>query len=152
MKINRLINIPPGVLLIAAFYIFGAFVLLVSIFTNPVGASQAIARVHGLSAVMGVKVLVAIAALALVMAYGLISLSRWGFFLAISYLIYIASISLLMGGLSFLWTGQAELRITIGNFLWSLLAGIYLLIVRSSFLSPHSPGVMEISSHTKVQR
>jgi hypothetical protein len=32
-------RLPIGVLLIAAFYIFGALVLLISIFTNPITAS-----------------------------------------------------------------------------------------------------------------
>lgn len=128
-------RIPIGVLLIAAFYIFGAFVLVASIFANPIGASQVIAKAHGLSPIMGVEILVAVVALALVLAYSLVSLSRWGFFLAIAYSLYLAGISLVMGGLNFLWTGQAEMQIYFGNFLWSVLVVIYLLLVRHRFFS-----------------
>ena len=54
------LNIPAGVLLIAAFYSFGALVLVVSAFTNPAGVSQDIAMAHGLSPIMGVEILVAV--------------------------------------------------------------------------------------------
>ncbi len=128
-------DIPIGILLIAGFYVFGAFVLLASIFINPVGVSQAIANAHGLSTVMGVEILVAVAGLALVLAYGLVRLARWGFFLAIAYLLYLAGASLVMGGLSFLWTGQAQMQIYFGNLLWSALVVIYLLRVRRRFFS-----------------
>jgi len=135
MKTYNFKNVPAGVLFIAAFYILGALVLLVTVFTNPTGVSQDIAMAHGLSPIMGVEILVAVAALALVLAYGLICLSRWGFFLAIAYSLYLVGISLFMGGLSFLWTGQAEKQRYFGNILWSLLVLIYLLIVRSRFFS-----------------
>lgn len=135
MKTYNFRNIPSGVLLISAFYISGAFVLLISIFTNPVGASQAIAVAHGLSPIMGVETLVAVAALALVLAYGLIHLSRWGFILAITYSLYLAGVSLVMGGLSFLGTSQVEKQIYFGNLLWSALVVIYLFLVRRRFFN-----------------
>lgn len=128
-------HVPLGILLIAAFYMFGALVLLISIFINPVGASSAIAVAHGLPPIMGVEILLAVAALALVLAYGLISLSRWGFILTIAYLLYVGGVSLFMGGLSFAWTGQSGMQVYFGNLLWSALATTYLLIVRKRFLS-----------------
>lgn len=143
MKIYNSKNKPAGVLLIAAFYIFGAFVLVVSIFTNPTGVSQVIATAHGISAIIGVEILVAVAVLALTLAYGLIRLSRWGFFLAIAYSLYLTTISLFMGGLSFLWTGQADKQRYFGNFLWSVLVVIYLLIVRDRFFSERSVGILQ---------
>jgi hypothetical protein len=133
MKTYNFKNIPVGVLLIAAFYIFGALVLLVSVFTNSAAVSQYIAIAHGLSPIRGMEILVTVAALALVLAYGLISLSRWGFYLAIIYSVYLAGVSLSMGGLNFLWAGQAEMQISFGNFLWSLLVVIYLFLVRRWF-------------------
>lgn len=138
-------KIPIGVLLIAAFYIFGAFVLVASIFANPIGASQVIAKAHGLLPIMGVEILVAVVALALVLAYGLVSLSRWGFFLAIAYSLYLAGVSLVMGGLNFLWTGQVEFQIYFGNFLWSALVVIYLLLVRRRFFGT---GLLKIAGDT----
>ncbi len=135
MTTNNFRNIPLGVLLLAAFYMFGALVLLISIFINPVGVSKAIALAHALSPTMGTEVLLAVAALALVLAYGLISLSRWGFILTLAYSLYIGVVSLVMGGLSFAWIGQPEMQIYFGNLLWSALATIYLLTVRRRFLS-----------------
>ena len=127
-------NIPIGVFLIAAFYTFGAFVLFTSIFTNPSGVSQTIALVHGFSPTMGVEVLLAVSILALVLAYGLVRLARWGFFLMLAYSLYMAGVSLYMGGLSFVWTGQADMQRYFGNILWSVLVVVYLLIVRHRFL------------------
>lgn len=120
-------RLPLGILLIAAFYIFGALVLLVSMFTNPVGVSRAIALAHGLSPIMGIQVLFVVAALALVMAYGLISLSRWGFVLALIYLIYFGAVNLFLS--SSAWMVHA------GNVLWAVLVVIYLLTVRRCFFA-----------------
>jgi hypothetical protein len=44
-------QIPIGVGIIAAFYIFGAFMLLASIYFNPLGTSQAIDRAYAGSGV-----------------------------------------------------------------------------------------------------
>lgn len=145
MKSYNTKNIPTGVLLIAAFHIFGAFVLLVSIFTNRIGVSQAIAVAHGLLPIMGAEILVAVAVLALVLAYGLIHLSRWGFILTITYSLYLASVSLVMGGLSFLRTGQVENQIYFGNFLWSVLVVIYLFLMRRLFLTHSLLRVVDVS-------
>lgn len=122
-------NVPSGVLLIAAFYMFGAIILLVSIFTNPVGVSRDISLAHGLSPTMGVEILLAVAALALVIAYGLFSLSRWGFFLTIAYLIYFGAVNLFLT--DSVWTMHE------GNVLWAVLVVIYLLVVRQRFLGTH---------------
>ena len=136
MKTSNFKNIPAGVLLIAAFYIFGAFVLLASFFTNLAEVSPKIAKTYGLSPSLGGGILVLIAALAFVLAYGLISLSRWGFWLTTLYCLYLAVNSLMMGGLKFLWAGQAEQQIPFGTLLWSLFVVIYLSLVRSHFFNP----------------
>jgi hypothetical protein len=86
---------------------------------------------------MGADILVAVAALALVLAYSLARLSRWGFFLAIAYSLYLAGVSLIMGGLNFLWTGRPEMQIYFGDFLWSVLVVIYLFLVRRRFFFRH---------------
>ena len=77
---------PLGVVLIASFYVFGAIVLLASLVLNPSEVGRAIAERHGLSPDVGVVILPAVAVLALAISYGLYSLSRWGFYLAIAYL------------------------------------------------------------------
>ena len=124
---------PIGVLLIASFYVFGAMVLLVSVFTDPVGVRETIARAHGLSPIIGVEFVLAVAALALTLAYGLIRLSRWGLVLTLVYSLYLCAVSLSMGGLSFAWTGQSETQIYFGNSLWSALVVVYLFLVRQRF-------------------
>ena len=135
MKTIELKRIPIGVLLIASFYVFGAFVLLIDIFTNPVGVRETIARAHGLSPIIGTEFVLVVAGLALVLAYGLICLSRWGFYLAIAYPLYLCLVSLVMGGLSFAWTGRPETQIYFGDFLYSTLVVIYLVIIRQRFFS-----------------
>jgi len=74
---------PLGVLVIADFYVFGALVLLVTLFLNPEQTSQFIAERHGQPADTGVWILPVLAIFSLVLACGLFSLSPWGFFLAI---------------------------------------------------------------------
>ena len=127
---------PLGVLLIAGFYAFGAVVLLVGLFINPIGVSQVIAERHGLLPSSGIAILPIVAGLGLVIAYGLYSLSRWGYFLTIAYLIYFGCISIALGGLNFVLTGQEALQAYFGNLIWSILVIIYLVVVRRRFLSP----------------
>lgn len=133
MKTIKLRNIPIGILFIASFYVFGAFILLVSVYINPLGVRETIARAHGLSPIIGVEFVLVIAVLALTLAYGLIRLSPWGFYLAIVYSLYLCGVSLTMGGLRFAWAGQPDAQIYFGNFLWSALVVAYLIISRRDF-------------------
>ena len=133
MKTMNVRTIPIGILLIASFNVFGAFVLLISLFVNPVGVRETIAKAHGLSPIIGVEFVLVIAVLALTLAYGLIRLSRWGFYLALVYSLYLCGVSLVMGGLSFAWTGGPETQIHFGNFLYSSLVVTYLVIRRRYF-------------------
>lgn len=126
-------RIPFGVLFIAAFYTFGAIFLFINIFTNPVGASREIAKVHGLSPIMGSEVLVTVGVLGLLIAYGLVRLSRWGYILTVLYLLYLATISTIMGGFTFLSPGNADKQIYFGNLLWSVMVLVYLFVVRRRF-------------------
>jgi hypothetical protein len=138
MKTLKLTNLPIGILLIASFYVFGAFVLIINIFTNPVGVRETVARAHGFSSIIGVESALVVAVLALILAYGLIHLSRWGFILTFVYSLYLCAVSLVMGGLSFAWIGQPETQVYFGNLLWSALVIIYLLIVRRRFFEAKS--------------
>ena len=118
-------RIPFGLLLIAIFYTFGAVVLLILMFANPMQTGSAIAKAHGLPTSTGNWILPLIAGLALFIAYGLFSLSRWGYVLSILYLAYFGSVNGLM-------LTHAD-SIYLGNLLWSLLVIIYLILVRRSF-------------------
>jgi len=123
---NLKVNIPFGLLLIAIFYTFGAVVLLILMFANPLETSSAIAKAHALPTSTGNWILPSVAGLALLIAYGLFSLSRWGYVLSILYLAYFGSVSALM------FSTQAD-SVHLGNLLWSLLVLIYLILVRRSF-------------------
>ncbi len=118
---------PLGIILISSFYVFGAIVLLVSMFTMPETVSRQIAERQGLPINMGISVLLLTAILALFIAYGLFSLSSWGFYLTLIYLTY-------FGGISFLLGGKSGIQPYLGNFLWSTLIIIYLLFKRKYFL------------------
>jgi len=126
---------PLGVYLLAAFYLFGALVLLIGTPTGLVDARMAIARAHGLPGLAGNALVLVVALLALVLGYGLISLSRWGYFLTIAYALYLVVISLALGALDFPLRGEEEAQIYFGNLLWSLLVVVYLFLARRHFLS-----------------
>ena len=138
MKRKPLKNIPIGVLFIASFYVLGAFMLVTCIFTNPNAVRETIAKAHGLLPSVDEAIVLFVAALALVLAYGLIRLSRWGFILTVSYSIYICLVNLIIGGLDFTWTTQPEKQISFGNFLFSALVIIYLIIKRKHFFIARS--------------
>jgi Na+/melibiose symporter-like transporter len=119
-------NRPLGIILIAGFYVFGAIVLLVSMFTMPEAVSRQIAERQGLPVNMGISVLLLTAVLAFFIAYGLFSLSSWGFYLTLIYLTY-------FGGISFLLGGKSGIQPYLGNLLWSILVIVYLFFKRKSF-------------------
>ena len=125
-------RVPLGVVLIASFYVFGVLVLVLSLVTNPQEVSRQIAQRQGLPSSWGMIVLPLTAVLVLVLAYGLYSLSRWGFALTLLYLTYIGSVSFFLGG-------QQGTQPYLGNLLWSLLVVSYLLLMRKRFFGT-APG------------
>ena len=116
-----------GVLLIAAFYLFGAAILLVSMFTNPVDVSNTIAAAHGLPPAAGAWILPAVAGLAILIAYGLFTGTRWGFFLTVTY-------TVVFGTISFGLLLQNFEQPYIGNAIWSFLVLLYLTARRHPLL------------------
>lgn len=127
IKTNPRRTPPLGVLLISAFYLFGAVVLLVGMFTNPLEVSRTIADAHGLPSAFDALILPAVVVLAVLIAYGLVTVSRWGFFLTVAYLAIFGLVSL------WLTIGNMQ-QPYIGNATWSLLALVYLIVKRNSFL------------------
>jgi len=125
-------HLPIGIILISAFYLFGALVLLAFLFINPAQASSQIAERHGLPAATGSWILLVVAGLGLFIAFGLISRSRWGYLLTILYLVY-------FGGVGLVLAGSNPATINFGNFLWALIVIVYLLIVRKRFFAPANP-------------
>lgn len=120
------INIPIGLLLIVVFYTFGAVVLLMFLFVDPVQTSSVISKVYGLPVPAGNWILPSIAVLGLLIAYGLFTLSRWGYLLTIAYLVYFGSVSVLL-------LRSHNEAVYLGNLLWSMFVVLYLLLKRRRF-------------------
>ncbi len=133
---NRLGSIPFGVLLIVVFYAFGALVLLTFLFINPGQTAHVLLERHSLPTATGNWIVPITAGLALLISYGLFSLSRWGYVLTMLYQIYFAGANL------FLFIMQADL-VFLGSLLWSILVIVYLLIVRKRFFGglPSGQGI-----------
>jgi hypothetical protein len=98
-------------------------------FTNYAGVAEQITLVHGLPVSLKMITLPSVVILAIGISYGLFSLSRWGFYLTIIYLIYFGAISLLLS----MPFGQQTFM---GNFMWSVLVVTYLLFKRQIFTQP----------------
>jgi hypothetical protein len=126
MNINKLNHKPLGVILISVFYTFGAMILFYFFVTDPLYASSLIAERHGLLPSTGPWILLLVGAIALLIAWGLFSLSRWGHIFTLTYLVYFGVVNI------FLSRGQFA-TIEFGNFIWSLLLILYLLLVRKQF-------------------
>ena len=122
-------NRPLGIILISIFYLFGAVVLLISMFTNYAGVAEQITLVHGLPLSLKLIVLPSVAILAIGISYGVFSLSRWGYYLTVIYLIYFGTISLLL-------SVPLGKQTFMGNFMWSVLVVTYLLFKRRLFIHP----------------
>ncbi len=121
-------KVPIGIMFIAGFYVFGALILLITIFTNFHESSRLIANVHGLPSSADNFVLPLVSALAIIIAYGLFSLSTWGFYLTLFYLIY-------FGGINLFLTGKQGIQPYLGNCLWAVFVIIYLLFKRRLFFT-----------------
>lgn len=134
-------KVPLGVLLISSFYVFGAIVLLVFLIINPAQTSSDIAERHGLPASTGIWILPVVAAIGLLIAYGLMSLSRWGYVLTILYLFYFGSVNW------FISSTSADL-LNFGNLVWSVLLILYLIIVRKRFFEKNSVKDTGYKAHT----
>lgn len=132
---NGIKNVPVGVFFIVAIYVFGALIILAWIFIDPVAVSSTIAKAHGFLPIMGIEVVLVVALLTLALAYGLVRLSRWGFILTIAYSLYMGFINLISASQALTWEIRPGNMLYFGNFIFSVLVIVYLLIVRRSFFS-----------------
>lgn len=118
---------PLGVSLISYFYIFGAFILLFSLFFYDVNANQIdIATRFGLPNAPEQLMRVLVAFSSLVIIYGYIKLRKWGFWAMIVYCVLFAIISF---SLSFSYNHQPF----IGNTIWSLIVLLYTIYINKAF-------------------
>lgn len=124
---------PLGLRLITLFYMFGAVMLFAGLAISPARTGQTIAAAHGLSTIVGPGFVPIVAGLALVMSYGLYTGTRWGFFLAAGYQLYLVVVSLALGGLSLTAAGAPESALFFGNLVWAALVLAYLVLIRAYF-------------------
>ena len=121
MKTKR----PVFLTFIGYFYIFGAFILLLSL-----GVDQEIGLAvrFGIPNVPETIVRVLVAIISLIMAYGYLKLKAWGYWMAMIYsaLFLVVSLSLLT-----IYNNQPF----IGNAIWSAIVLIYTFTKRRYFIS-----------------
>jgi hypothetical protein len=118
---------PLGIKLISFFYLFGAVVLIFTMFTNYGEVAEQITLRHGLPLGLKSIILPLVVILAIAIAQGLYSLSKWGYYLSLIYLIYFGAVSLYI-------LSSTMKQPYIGNIIWSLIVVIYLIIKRRLFL------------------
>jgi len=118
---------PLGVTIIGYFYLFGAFVLvLTAIFYQADANAVGIADRFGIPAAPERLVRILLAIVSLVMAYGYLRLKTWGFWVMIAY-------SCLFGIISSLLMINDPQQPFIGNLLYSLTVIMYTIYVRKAF-------------------
>lgn len=116
---------PLGITLIGYFYIFGAIVLISTLFTN---ATQqfGIAVRFGVPNVPENVMRGLVIILSLLMAYGYLRLEKWGYWFMITYTVYFLVVSI---GLS----QQYKHQLFYGNVIFSIIVLIYTLSRRRYF-------------------
>jgi len=116
---------PSGVTSIGYFYVFGAFILIITLFTNttePFG----IAVRFGLPNVPENMMRTVVAILSLIIAYGYLRLEKWGYWLMITYSIYFLVVSIIL-------SKQYTQQLFYGNVIWSIIVLMYTFKKRKYF-------------------
>ncbi len=125
---------PIGVTLISSFYLFGGLVLLITAIYYDAGADTiGLAERVGLPNAPERLVRVLVALLSFVMAYGYIRLTRWGFWMMVTY-------AIVFGFISSLLVSNQSVQPFLGNMIFSLSVLIYTVYVRKSFLQQSKLG------------
>ncbi|MCY6958340.1 hypothetical protein [Clostridium brassicae] len=116
---------PLGIMLIGYFYILGAVVLIITLFTN---ASEqfGIAVRFGVPNVPENIMRVLVAIISLIVSYGYLKLKKWGYWFMIINSLYFLVVSI---GLALQYNQQPF----IGNGIWSIIVLIYTLSKRNFF-------------------
>lgn len=116
---------PLGIALIGYFYVFGAFVLIITLFTNATEQFGIAVRFGFPNVPEGImKALVSI--ISLIMAYGYLRLEKWGYWLMITYTMYFLVVSITL-------SQQYKQQLFYGNVIWSIIVLIYTLTKRKYF-------------------
>lgn len=118
---------PLGISFISYFYIFGAFILLFSLFFYDSTNNQInIASRIGLPNAPEKLTRVIVAILSLAIAYGFLKLRKWGFWLMITY-------SIVFGLISYVLVLNHPQQPFIGNMIWSFIVLSYTIYQRRAF-------------------
>ncbi|KLU63742.1 hypothetical protein DEAC_c43450 [Desulfosporosinus acididurans] len=120
---------PLGLILIGSFYIFGAFVLILTLFTNAT-EQFGIAVRFGLPNVPENIMKVFVSIISLVMAYGYLELKKWGYWFSIVFNIYFLIVSISLYLQYSQQYGQYGRQPFLGNALWSIAVLIYTLKIK----------------------
>ncbi|MBP1947538.1 hypothetical protein [Virgibacillus litoralis] len=138
---------PLGVSLISYFYIFGAFVLIVTaLFFDADAYEFGIADRFGLPSFPEQLFRLIVAVASLIVIYGYMRLKRWGFWLMILY-------SLGFGLISFVLLFSYNQQPFIGNHIWSLIVLIYtFMLERPFFLQKRLYNLLDISNSFRLLR
>ncbi len=116
---------PLGITLIGYFYIFGAVVIAITLFTN--AKDQ-----FGIAVRFGVPnfpeniMRVLVSMISLIMAYGYLKLEKWGYWFMLIYTIYFLIVSITL-------YQQYNQQPFYGNIIWSIIVLIYTLLKRKYF-------------------
>ena len=117
---------PFGITLIGYFYIFGAIVLIATLFTNTTqqfGVSLRFGVPNVQENIMRAFVVI----ISLIMAYGYLKLEKWGYWFMIIYTLYFLVVSILL-------SKQYKCQPFYGNVIWSAIVLLYTLGKRKYFV------------------
>ncbi|WP_273832242.1 hypothetical protein [Guptibacillus sedimenti] len=125
---------PIGVTLISDFYLFGAVVLwLTAIFYDADANMVGVAERFGLPKAPERLMRVIVALTSLVLVYGYIRLTIWGYWFMIAY-------SVIFGCISAFLVSTPSPQPFLGNMIFSIIVLIYTLYVRKSFQQTSTHG------------
>jgi len=116
---------PLGITLIGGFYVFGALVLIITLFTNATD-KFGIAFRFGLPNIPEDIMRVIVSIVFLVMAFGYLNLKKWAFWLMVTYTVYFLAVSIIL-------SQQYNEQLFYGNAIWSSIVLIYTLRKRKYF-------------------
>jgi hypothetical protein len=110
---------PLGITFIGYFYIFGAVILIITLFTNAADEFGISVR-FGLPFIPENIMRAIISIISIILAFGYLRLKKWGYWFMLTYTIYflIASITL---------SQQYKRQLFYGNVIWSITVLIYTL-------------------------
>jgi hypothetical protein len=123
-----LLKYPMFIKPIGYFYIFGALVIIITLFSNPDGELITITDRVGLSWAPEIPVRIGLSLITLVVTYYYLKLTRIGFWLMMVYSGYFISISSVL-------SAQYNIQPYIGNTIFSLVVFIYTVRRKKYFIN-----------------